>query len=62
MARGIDLEKATPQDVANAILDGVEEGREDIFPDPFAEQFGQQYRTSPKESERQIAAMANSAK
>ncbi len=61
MACGIDLEKATPQDVANAILDGVEAGREDIFPDPFAEHFGQQYQTSPKESERQIAAMANPA-
>ena len=61
MARGIDLEKATPQDVANAILDGVEAGREDIFPDPFAEHFGQQYQTSPKESERQIAAMVNPA-
>jgi len=57
MARGIEMDKATPQDVANAILDGVEEGREDIFPDPFAEQFGEQYQSSPKESEQQIAAM-----
>ena len=57
MARGIELDKAKPRDVANAILDGVEEGREDIFPDPFAEQFGQQYQSSPKESEQQFAAM-----
>lgn len=57
MARGIELDKAKPRDVANAILDGVEEGREDIFPDPFAEQFAQQYQSSPKDSEQQFAAM-----
>lgn len=57
MARGIELEKATPQAVAAAIADGIEAGREDILPDPFAEQFGQQYWSSPKDSEQQIAAM-----
>ena len=57
MARGIEMDKATPQHVANAILDGVEEGRDDIFPDPFAEEFGEQYQSSPKESEQQFAAM-----
>jgi NAD(P)-dependent dehydrogenase (short-subunit alcohol dehydrogenase family) len=57
MARGIELDKATPHAVADAILDGVEQGSEDIFPDPFAEQFGQTYHASPKESEQQIAAM-----
>lgn len=57
MARGIEMEKATPQNVANAILDGVEDGLEDIFPDPFAAQFGEQYHSSPKDSEQMIAAM-----
>jgi NAD(P)-dependent dehydrogenase (short-subunit alcohol dehydrogenase family) len=57
MARGIDLEKATPQDVADAILNGVEQGEDDIFPDPFAEQFARQYQSSPKASEKQIASM-----
>jgi NAD(P)-dependent dehydrogenase (short-subunit alcohol dehydrogenase family) len=61
MARGIEMDKATPQDVANAILDGVEAGLEDIFPDPFAKQFGQQFQSSPKESEQQITAMVNEA-
>jgi NAD(P)-dependent dehydrogenase (short-subunit alcohol dehydrogenase family) len=61
MARAVEMDKATPQDVANAILDGLEAGQEDIFPDPFAEQFGQQYQTSPKASERQFAAMASPA-
>ena len=41
-----------------AILDGVAEGREDIFPDPFAAQFGEQFEAPPKTSERQSAAMA----
>ena len=57
MAREITLEKASPQAVAKAVLDGIEAGREDIFPDPFAVTFGQQYQASPKESERQLAAM-----
>lgn len=57
MARGIELDKASPRDVADAILASVAAGDEDIFPDPFAEQFGQQYAASPKASERQIAEM-----
>jgi short-subunit dehydrogenase len=61
MTRAIEMDKATPQDVANAILDGLEAGQEDIFPDPFAKQFGEQYQSSPKASERQFAAMASPA-
>lgn len=57
MARGIDMEKATPASVAAAILDGIESGHEEIYPDPFAVQFGEQYGASPKESERQVQAM-----
>ncbi len=57
MTRGLELDKATPRDVAAAILAGVAAGNEEIWPDPFAEQFGQQYEASPKTSERQIAAM-----
>jgi hypothetical protein len=43
--------------VAFAILDGMEAGQEDIFPDPFAVDFARQFGSSPKASERQIAAM-----
>lgn len=57
MAREITLEKTSPEAVAAAVLDGIEAGREDIFPDPFASAFGEQYQASPKESERQLAAM-----
>jgi hypothetical protein len=57
MARELALPKASPRDVAFAILDGIEAGQEDIFPDPFAADFGRRFGSSPKASERQIAAM-----
>ena len=49
--------KTPPEDVANAILAGVEAGNEEIFPDPFAVAFGEQFYSSPKDVERQMAAM-----
>src|SRR5262249_30996848 len=58
MTRDLALPKSAPRDVAVAILDGVEAGQEDIFPDPFAVEFGRQFGSSPKEAERQMAAMA----
>jgi NAD(P)-dependent dehydrogenase (short-subunit alcohol dehydrogenase family) len=51
------FEKTPPEHVAEAILDGVEAGDEDIFPDPFAVAFGEQFHASPKRAERQAAAM-----
>ena len=57
MNRGLAMPKTSPRDVAFAILDGVEAGQEDIFPDPFAVEFGRRFESSPKASERQIAAM-----
>ena len=57
MTRGFELPKASPRDVAFAILDGIEAGQEDIFPDPFAADFGRRFGCSPKASERQIAEM-----
>lgn len=58
MIRDLALPKSDARSVADAILDGVEGGLEDIFPDPFAVDFGQQFGASPKDSERQMAAMA----
>jgi NAD(P)-dependent dehydrogenase (short-subunit alcohol dehydrogenase family) len=57
MTREVAVPKASPRDVAFAILDGIEAGQEDIFPDPFAVDFGRQFGSSPKASERQMAAM-----
>jgi NAD(P)-dependent dehydrogenase (short-subunit alcohol dehydrogenase family) len=61
MAKDLPLDKTSPQDVANAVLDGVEAGKEDIFPDAFAANFGEQFRSSPKASEQQFAAMVTEA-
>jgi NAD(P)-dependent dehydrogenase (short-subunit alcohol dehydrogenase family) len=58
MVRELALPKTSPRDVAFAILDGIEAGHEDIFPDAFAVDFGRQFGSSPKDSERQMAAIA----
>ena len=61
MTRGVALPKTSAGDVAAAILDGVEAGQEDIFPDLFSAGFGQQFESSPKTSERQFAAVTPAA-
>ena len=58
MTRDLPLPKASARDAAFAILDGIEAGQEDIFPDPYAAEFGRQFGGSPKAAERQMAAMA----
>jgi NAD(P)-dependent dehydrogenase (short-subunit alcohol dehydrogenase family) len=57
MTRELAMPKTSPRDVAFAILDGIEAGQEYIFPDPYAVDFGRQFESSPKASERQVAAM-----
>jgi NAD(P)-dependent dehydrogenase (short-subunit alcohol dehydrogenase family) len=57
MVRELAMPKASARDVAFAILDGLETGQEDIFPDSFAQDFALQFASSPKASERQVAAM-----
>jgi NAD(P)-dependent dehydrogenase (short-subunit alcohol dehydrogenase family) len=61
MSRDLALPKTSPRDVAFAILDGIEAGQEDIFPDPFAVDFGRQFESSPKAAERAVAAMVSSS-
>jgi NAD(P)-dependent dehydrogenase (short-subunit alcohol dehydrogenase family) len=56
MAKPIELDKTSPADAANAILDGLEAGREEIFPDPLAQQLGELFLRSPKALEQQVAA------
>lgn len=58
MTRDLDLPKTPARDVALAVLDSIEAGEEDIYPDPFAAEFGRQFGSSPKSSERQFAALA----
>jgi len=53
MAKVIEMEKATPAHTAEAILDGLEAGDEEIFPDPYSRQAGAQFLAGPKVLERQ---------
>ena len=61
MAKAIEMDKASPTSVAVAILEAIEAGQEDIFPDSWARDFAGVWNTGPKESERQIAAMVQQA-
>ena len=45
MIRGLDIPKAAPESVARGIFDGVEQGDEEIFPDPMSETIGESRRT-----------------
>jgi NAD(P)-dependent dehydrogenase (short-subunit alcohol dehydrogenase family) len=57
LTRGLDIPKAPPEFVARAILDGVEKGEEEIFPDPMSESVAESWRSSAvKALERQFAA------
>lgn len=57
MAQYLDIPKASPESVARGILDGVEKGEEDIFPDSMSEPIAEGWRTgAAKALERQFAA------
>jgi NAD(P)-dependent dehydrogenase (short-subunit alcohol dehydrogenase family) len=57
MTRGLDIPKASPEAVARAILDGMERGEEEIFPDPISASIAEAWRGGAvKELERQFAA------
>jgi NAD(P)-dependent dehydrogenase (short-subunit alcohol dehydrogenase family) len=59
MTRGFDIPKSSPESVARAIFDGVENDEEDIFPDPMSASMADGWRASPaKAFERQMAAFA----
>jgi NAD(P)-dependent dehydrogenase (short-subunit alcohol dehydrogenase family) len=57
MNRGFDVPKASPQEAARGIFDGLERGEEDIFPDPASLSIADAWRTSvAKALEREFAA------
>jgi NAD(P)-dependent dehydrogenase (short-subunit alcohol dehydrogenase family) len=56
MSRSLPIDKTTPEVAAHAILDGLEAGQEEIFPDPFARQLGELYSRAPKTVEEQYGA------
>ena len=57
MTRNLDIPKASPESTARAILDGVEKGEEEIFPDPMSEAVADGWSNSAvKALQRQFAA------
>jgi hypothetical protein len=58
MVRDLPIPKTAPDSVAQGILDGVENGDEDIFPDPMSATMAEAWRAGvAKELERQNAAL-----
>jgi NAD(P)-dependent dehydrogenase (short-subunit alcohol dehydrogenase family) len=56
MTRGSDVPMASPQSVAGAIFDAVDNGEEEIFPDPASASIADDWRDSiAKQLERQLA-------
>jgi NAD(P)-dependent dehydrogenase (short-subunit alcohol dehydrogenase family) len=58
MSRDFPVPKASTESVARAILDAVQRGEDDIFPDPMSATLAESWRTGAlKEMERQNAAL-----
>jgi NAD(P)-dependent dehydrogenase (short-subunit alcohol dehydrogenase family) len=58
MTRGFDIPKASPESVARAIFDGVDNEEEDIFPDPASQSLADNWRSGAvKALERQNAVL-----
>jgi NAD(P)-dependent dehydrogenase (short-subunit alcohol dehydrogenase family) len=57
MLAGVDMAKTSPEDIANAVLQGIEADREDIFPDLMSTQLYTAWKQDHKAVEKQFAAM-----
>jgi NAD(P)-dependent dehydrogenase (short-subunit alcohol dehydrogenase family) len=58
MNRGFDIPKSSPESVARAIFDGLQNGEEDIFPDPMSASMAESWRSgAAKALERENAAL-----
>jgi short-subunit dehydrogenase len=56
MTKGFEIPNASPESVAQGILDGLERKEEDIFPDPASQSIAEGWRTGvAKAFERQYA-------
>ena len=62
MLRGVDIPKASPESVARAIFDAVDNGEGEIFPDPASAPMADSWRNSAAKSlEHQFAQLAQAA-
>lgn len=58
MVRAMTMTKTSPAAVAAAIVSGLEQGLDDIFPDPMSQSAFATWRRDPKELERNLASMS----
>jgi short-subunit dehydrogenase len=52
MAKGVEMEKVTPEHVALLTLEALQKGQEDLYPDPYAEQIHDMVVKDPKAAEK----------
>lgn len=57
MAAGVPMDKTAPAAVVKSVLDGLEAGEEDIYPDPAAVEMYSGFRGDPKALEKQAGEM-----
>ncbi len=55
MAKGVDIEKDTPENVAKNLIEAMTHGEEDVFPDVMSVQVGKDYMANPKGVEKAFA-------
>jgi NAD(P)-dependent dehydrogenase (short-subunit alcohol dehydrogenase family) len=57
MVRGFDTPKTSPEVVAKSIIEGVEQGLEEILPDPMSRDLHAVWKRDPKALEQMFASM-----
>jgi NAD(P)-dependent dehydrogenase (short-subunit alcohol dehydrogenase family) len=63
MLKGVDIPKASPESVARAVLDALDTGEEDIFPDPASAFIAERWHDGvTKTLELQMAQAASAAR
>jgi NAD(P)-dependent dehydrogenase (short-subunit alcohol dehydrogenase family) len=55
MVRDFPMPKTSPEDAARNLVEGIERGDEEIFPDPLSQQMAALWSQSPKNLERALA-------
>jgi NAD(P)-dependent dehydrogenase (short-subunit alcohol dehydrogenase family) len=61
MSDGLPFDKVSPSSVADAIVEALMEGKEDVFPDPISQDLFKSWQDDAKAIERTVAQSAASA-
>ena len=59
MAKDLPFDKTSPEDVATAVLDAVESGSTEVYPDPFSEDSGSRFNAGPAGLEQYVAEIVS---